>query len=54
MLNEMLTTMPLRSFALFGGGKISFKQVQALIALLNGQFLKFVTTLLGKEVEWES
>lgn len=52
MIDEMIATMPLRSFALLGGGKITFAQVNALVALLNRQPLNFIRHLLGKNSTW--
>ena len=52
MIDEMIATMPLRSFALLGGGKITFAQVNALVALLNRQPIKFLGHLLGKNADW--
>lgn len=37
MFEEMANHMPLRAAVLFQQGKISFDQVDALLALLNGQ-----------------
>jgi beta-glucosidase len=39
MFDRMAREMPLRSMALFSGGKISIEAVEALVAALNGRYL---------------
>jgi hypothetical protein len=39
MFTEMAENMPLRAIALFQRGKISFGQIDCLLALLNGHYL---------------
>jgi hypothetical protein len=39
MFEEMANNMPLRSLALFGGGGLSFKSLNVLVAVLNKRFL---------------
>ena len=40
MFEEMANHMPLRAIALFQQGKVSYHQIDSLIALLNGHPLK--------------
>ena len=53
MFEEMANHMPLRSFALFSGGRMSFKSLQILIALLNHRYLEAVRLLCGGEARWQ-
>ena len=46
MFEEMANHMPLRAAVLFQQGKISFDQIDTLLALLNGQPLKALKLLL--------
>lgn len=39
MFDRMAREMPLRSMALFSGGKVSIEAVEALVAALNGRYL---------------
>ena len=52
MFDEMMMTMPLRTFPLFSRGKIDIKWVRTVIALLNGQFIKAIRITLGGETQW--
>jgi len=52
MFEEMTRTMPLRGFALFSRGKIGFKQIQILVALLNWRFAQAIRILTGRNTEW--
>lgn len=46
MFEEMANNMPLRALALLGGGRLSFKSLDVLVALLNKQFLTALRLLL--------
>ena len=46
MFEEMANNMPLRSLALLGGGQMSFRSLDVLVALLNKQFLTALRLLL--------
>lgn len=48
MFQEMADNMPLRSIALFSGGRLDFRSLDILIALLNRQFLRALRLLLSK------
>ena len=52
MFDEMTRTMPLRGFALFSRGKVGFKQIRILIALLNGRPGRAIRILTGADTEW--
>ena len=47
MIERMADDTPLRSLVLFSGGKISFAMAEALLAVLNGRFLKALRSLAG-------
>lgn len=49
MFTAMINDMPLRSLALFGGGKVSFKMLNILLALLNKRFLSAIKLMLSAE-----
>ena len=47
MFVEMANSMPLRSLALFGGGRLSLKSLHVLVALLNKQFMYSLRLMMG-------
>jgi beta-glucosidase len=47
MFEAMVDDMPLRGLALLSNGKIKFKQVDALIAILNRQYIKALHILMS-------
>ena len=47
MFTEMAENMPLRAIALFQRGKISFDQIDCLLALLNGHYLVAIRQAWG-------
>ena len=49
MFQEMANHMPLRAAVLFQQGKISFDQIDTLLALLNGRPLKALKLLLRNQ-----
>jgi beta-glucosidase len=49
MFEEMANNMPLRSLALLGGGQMSFKTLNVLVALLNKRFFAALRLLLRSE-----
>ena len=40
MFTEMAENMPLRAIVLFQRGKVSFAQIDCLLALLNGRYVE--------------
>ena len=48
MFEAMANNMPLRSLALFSGGRLSFNRLGALVALLNHRFLTALRRLLRR------
>lgn len=54
MFEEMANNMPLRSLALLGGGALSFKALNILVALLNKQFITALRLIWTAEasVKW--
>lgn len=52
MFEEMANHMPLRALALFSRGKIDFKRVSLLVALLNHRYLEAIRILFGKTPSW--
>ena len=54
MFEEMANNMPLRSLALLGGGRLSFKALNVLVALLNKQFITALRLMVTAEsaVKW--
>ncbi len=53
MFEEMANHMPLRSFVLFSRGRLSFRLLHVLIALLNHRYLESVRLLCGGEARWQ-
>lgn len=53
MFEEMANHMPLRSFALFSGGKMDFRRVQLVLALCNHRYLEALRLLFGGEEKWD-
>jgi beta-glucosidase len=54
MFAEMANNMPLRSLALLGGGRLSFKALNVLVALLNKQFITALRLMVTTEsaIKW--
>ena len=52
MFEEMMTTMPLRSFVLFSRGKLDIKSIRTLIALMNGKIIAALRIALGGDTQW--
>ena len=52
MFEEMMTTMPLRSFVLFSRGKLDIKSIRTLIALMNGNIIAALRIALGGDTQW--
>ncbi len=52
MFEEMMTTMPLRSFVLFSRGKLDVKSIRTLIALMNGNIIAALRIALGGDTQW--
>ena len=48
MLESVVTQMPLRSLVAMGGGRISWKALDAIIAALNGRWIAAVGRLVGR------
>ena len=48
MFEEMANDMPLRSLVLFSQGKIGFKSMRVLLALLNNRFVDAIKELLAQ------
>ena len=48
MVERMAADTPLRSLVLFSGGRISFAQADAFVAVLNGRYLKALGALAGR------
>ena len=46
MLDAMANDMPLRQLVLFSGGTVGFAQIEALVAVLNGSYLKTLKLLV--------
>jgi beta-glucosidase len=49
MFEEMANNMPMRALATLGGGRLSFKSLHILLALLNKRFLKALGLVLRPE-----
>jgi beta-glucosidase len=49
MFAEMANNMPMRALATLGGGRLSFKSLHILLALLNRRYLKALGLLLRSE-----
>ena len=53
MFEEMTKTMPLRTMVLFSQGKLSFRMLALLLALMNHQYLEVLRLLLGGREKWQ-
>ena len=52
MFEEMARTMPLRSMVLFSRGRLSFRLLGILLALMNHRYLEAMRLLLGGRGKW--
>ena len=50
MIDAMANDMPLRQLVLFSGGTVSFAQIEAFVAVLNGRFSKALRLLITRVV----
>lgn len=49
MMEAIIKEMPLRSMIMMSGGKISEKQIDALIAMMNGKFFKGFVYMFSRQ-----
>jgi len=47
MIDAMANDMPLRQLVLFSGGAVGFAQIEALVAVLNGHYVKALKLITG-------